>query len=366
MRKERIFGLDILRSIAILTVVFGHIFHVIPNYFDHQLVRLVFLDGVNIFFTLSGFLIGSILLKKFSREPSTLPTLVGFWRDRWWRTLPAYFTVLLLVVMAWIYHGNRNPGQFLSYPFFLQNMVSGRMDGFGESWSLAVEEWFYLSAPVLFLLAARKWSLRQSAPWIIGGLFVLGHLFRVLKVHYYQINTYEDYVFNILMTVPTRIDAVNFGLLGAYLSYYRFPIWTNYKKSFFWIGVIGFFANHVYSVYLDFNAYILYGQKQAELLLVLMTIPYLSSIKQGRGLLGRAITFVALTSYSIYLVHGGLFMFLVQPWLPPSFKLQLLAYGLWAFGAAYLLYLTAEKWGMRQREKRKARKLQPAMVPVEA
>lgn len=350
--KDRIFGLDILRFIAVSTVVIGHTFYTLPIGADPTFVRCVFFDGVNIFFTLSGFLIGGILIKKLSEKPATFSTLATFWRDRWLRTLPAYFFILILII---IWEG----GHFADYKrhfVFLQNVHTGEFKGYRESWSLSIEEWFYLTTPILFIITLRYLPLRIATPVIIVSIFIAGNIIRAIRMP--QVNNYMDLVWRILMSMPTRIDAVAFGLLGAYLQFYKFRIWTDYKKLFFTIGVIGFFANHYYGIFADFSFYSKFLHKQIESAFVLMTLPYLASIKEGKGIVASFITFVALISYSIYLVHAAFFVEVIYPFVPPIMKYQFLAYYGWALVGSVILYYTVERWGLMLRNYLKRRSQQ--------
>ena len=94
---KRIYGLDILRALAILFVVVGHGKFLLPTklYFLHE--AFVF-DGVSIFFVLSGFLIGGILIKLLDKSQPAKELLVDFWIRRWFRTLPNYFLVLFILL----------------------------------------------------------------------------------------------------------------------------------------------------------------------------------------------------------------------------------------------------------------------------
>lgn len=79
-KDHRNFGLDILRATAILLVVFAH-------YFASTPLEAGGLPGVEIFFVLSGFLIGNILIRSFQNQGPTAGTLRVFWLKRWFRTL---------------------------------------------------------------------------------------------------------------------------------------------------------------------------------------------------------------------------------------------------------------------------------------
>jgi peptidoglycan/LPS O-acetylase OafA/YrhL len=99
------------------------------------------------FFVLSGFLIGRILLRDPVRD---LQGLWRFWARRWLRTLPPYYLVLAALAFAF------TPGRevLLRYLAFLQCARLEYLEPvfFPVSWSLAVEEWFYLGLPLLLML----------------------------------------------------------------------------------------------------------------------------------------------------------------------------------------------------------------------
>ena len=90
-QTHRIYGLDILRALAILDIVVGHLLYRIGYYG----VVTIF-DGVNLFFVLSGFLIGQILIRLLDNGIQ-FKSLVNFWYRRWMRTLPAYFFILIII-----------------------------------------------------------------------------------------------------------------------------------------------------------------------------------------------------------------------------------------------------------------------------
>jgi len=106
---QRVFGLDVMRSIAILIVVFGHSFLLLEPWHGEVLpianisVGLLMntlingFDGVDLFFVLSGFLIGSIFIRIVEKSDGLQPKIIlDFWKRRWIRTIPAYLVVLIL------------------------------------------------------------------------------------------------------------------------------------------------------------------------------------------------------------------------------------------------------------------------------
>src|SRR5258708_1726234 len=95
---KRIYGLDILRAIAILLVLYSHSIPFLSGIFSSKLLSLPIIDGVSIFFVLSGFLIGGILIKIIEKEGVSKVGLLNFWIRRWMRTLPLYYFVLTLLI----------------------------------------------------------------------------------------------------------------------------------------------------------------------------------------------------------------------------------------------------------------------------
>jgi peptidoglycan/LPS O-acetylase OafA/YrhL len=118
--SNRVFGLDILRAAAILFVVIGHgslllseELRVLCNYF--------FFDRVSIFFVLSGFLIGGILIKLIEKNGFSLTILKSFWIRRWFRTLPNYFLILIvLCIIQFLFIDDLHLEIYINILFFLK------------------------------------------------------------------------------------------------------------------------------------------------------------------------------------------------------------------------------------------------------
>ena len=128
--------------------------------------------GVEIFFALSGFLIGHILITEAGADPS-LRNLGVFLVRRWMRTLPLYFVVLAVLLWRMPPPGPVFPTA-LRFATLTQNLL-GPMPGggwFGVTWSLTVEEWFYLlfgcAAFLSFRIIRAGWAI-----WPPVAVFVL-------------------------------------------------------------------------------------------------------------------------------------------------------------------------------------------------
>jgi peptidoglycan/LPS O-acetylase OafA/YrhL len=351
--SKRIFGLDLMRCVAILLVLIGHLYLVakIPVSFDKFLK--FDLDGVSVFFTLSGFLIGTILIKKFDQKEAGLKTLRSFWVARWWRTLPAYFFVLFLLSAKLLIRHHITISQIFPYLFFFQNFKTFHAPLFGESWSLAVEEWFYLTVPILFLIAGKLGKVKQGVPVIIFIYFLFAAITRYHRIQYIEPKNFLNYTFFIQLSLTARIDAVMFGVVGAYLGYYYFNMWTRFRKALLCLGILGFILNHELVFWNGpvVNEYVLYWSKQVELFFCLCTLPYLSTLKSGKGFIAGVISFIAIISYSIYLFHASFFYEFLMPFIPDNVYARVSLYFINAFGLGYLGYTFIEKWGLRQRQK---------------
>jgi peptidoglycan/LPS O-acetylase OafA/YrhL len=152
-------GLDGLRAIAVLAVIFFHLgFGWAPGG----------LLGVGIFFTLSGYLITDILLGQYMRRGAI--HLGRFWLGRARRLLPALF-LMLLIVIAWVtIFGPAQPDQFrkavVSAIFYVNNwqQIAANVSYFARFapeqplnhlWSLSVEEQFYIIWPFILLVGLK-------------------------------------------------------------------------------------------------------------------------------------------------------------------------------------------------------------------
>ncbi|HYM19023.1 MAG TPA: acyltransferase [Micropepsaceae bacterium] len=141
-------NLDLLRAMAILMVVIDHMMVQAPLHLP-WLKRITDFGiyGVDLFFVLSGWLIGGLYWREHRNFGNV--AIVRFWIRRWLRTIPPYLVTLLIASLA-AYGLRRQPFDF-GYLLFIQNYYD-HMPYFLISWSLCVEEHFYLLAPLLFLI----------------------------------------------------------------------------------------------------------------------------------------------------------------------------------------------------------------------
>lgn len=209
--KGRNNALDVVRMCAILPVLADHyttfavkdvppIFYVLGDF------------GVTIFFALSGFLIGGIILRDFENGFSW-NVARNFYARRWMRTLPLYFTffVAAMFVTFWGFTLDHNwSAKCLAYLVFLQNLAWPMPNWFQESWSLAVEEWFYLLFPALFA------ALPGIRPRTRILLIALALIVVPLALRFIAYDPTSDFDLHVRRVVVLRLDAIAYGILAVW------------------------------------------------------------------------------------------------------------------------------------------------------
>jgi peptidoglycan/LPS O-acetylase OafA/YrhL len=307
---RRSFGLDLARATAISFVLVWHFLSVgSVFFFERRLSRAEELIaavggffGVELFFALSGFLIGRILLDAIDRSP-TLDTWARFVVRRWLRTLPLYFLwLVVLLVFLPPPHGMRwhYVWRYLS---FTQNfdapMLPGGWGGwFGHSWSLSVEEWFYLLfSGLAFSLAV---FLRRRAILIACGIFiVVALLFRHHAATALTNLAYVDDAIRKVMIV--RLDAIAYGVLAAWMTK-RFPSVTNFPAVLLSASAFVIYAHYHIPFSLSTGVTLMLAFALPAMGLSL-ALPALSIWQEGPRIVSPIVRWLSSRSYALYLFH---------------------------------------------------------------
>lgn len=158
---SRIHGLDTLRALAIVLVLMYH-YGVVAGGSDFGAVGRIGWAGVDLFFVLSGYLIGNQLL---SQQAPLRP----FFGRRLLRTLPNYLVVLAAYLLFPVALGGTATAPLWRFLTFTQNFGLQYGQTFTHSWSLCIEEQFYLVLPLAILLLRRA-----GAMWVAMALAVAG------------------------------------------------------------------------------------------------------------------------------------------------------------------------------------------------
>jgi peptidoglycan/LPS O-acetylase OafA/YrhL len=324
--NHRIFGLDIMRATAILFVVISHTLWLEPEAsgFIPDVLRLAGVMGVEIFFVLSGFLIGRIMYRFFSREDFSFKAVSHFWIRRWFRTIPNYLLVLLINIGIAILIGVHLPDNLWSYFFFLQNLASEMPLFFVESWSLPIEEFAYIIGPtLLYFFFIIKLKGKKSRLFLLMTVLII-LLFLLNKVVFNAVNVSEDMNYwnvNLKAVVIYRVDAIYYGVLAAFFSEQKPKLWNKWRHVFFSLGIFTFVLLNVIiskkQIYIEqypffWNVCYLPINSVA----IALTLPLLSKIKTAPKLFLKPITYISLISYSMYLLHYSVILQLMKYYIP--------------------------------------------------
>jgi peptidoglycan/LPS O-acetylase OafA/YrhL len=149
--------LDGVRAVAVLLVVAQHTMGQMP-------IDIGFV-GVGIFFALSGYLITSLLLDEHAARGTV--SLARFYLRRAARLVPALVTVIVVCDVLFVIAGDRAPlrGSLAALTYtanYAEIWKSNAVPGFGPTWSLAVEEHFYVLWPLALLALTRRSGLRAA------------------------------------------------------------------------------------------------------------------------------------------------------------------------------------------------------------
>ncbi len=297
-----------MRTVAISLVVFGHMLQHSkpPDWFAH-LGRLGIL-GVEIFFVLSGFLIGGIIVELIKKEKFSTPQdIFSFWSRRWLRTLPLYY-LFLFIYLRFDWTGATTLSKHMEFLVFLQNFYWRPPDFFLLSWSLTIEEYFYLLFPIVYFLLFC--FLKKPVKSLLGTMVVFLIFPLILKFARAPYPGWDEFNFNIRMVTLVRLDSLMYGVAAVFSKHYYPALWSAIKKfSLLWFMIL--FAVSLY-IYIDLPG--LCTSTWARLiqtlifpvcsLSVALLMPFFDSITTIRSLyLKDVITYISKISYSMYLSH---------------------------------------------------------------
>jgi peptidoglycan/LPS O-acetylase OafA/YrhL len=198
-------SLDVLRALAVILVVNCHAASYLGNSGYLSAFQLGGV-GVDLFFVLSGWLLGQQLLRELHTTGQI--DISRFWYRRWMRTLPAYYAVLALTFF-WQVTLRSNWDLCWSYLVFGQNYATN-FPYFTVSWSLCVEEHFYLVVAPLLVVVFRF----RPAAWLLPAILAIPTLCRYMGWYFHD--TVETHV---------RYDECASGVVLAYCYEYKPWIW---------------------------------------------------------------------------------------------------------------------------------------------
>jgi peptidoglycan/LPS O-acetylase OafA/YrhL len=319
----RVGGLDALRALAIVLVIVAHY----PKPEGSLAIRMLNFGwiGVDLFFVLSGYLIGGQLFAAIVRGQEV--SLPAFYARRFLRTLPNYYAVLAVYALLPVLVNAMTPAPVWKYIVFVQNL--GVPPTFSPSWSLCVEEQFYLLFPVIVaLLAGNHW--RRSGFYVVAGILTLEVVVRSgiwfvsrpdLLPAAQALQSYEGRLY-----FPTycRLDGITLGVGVAALAWFRPRIWERLlqRGSLLLCASGAFLAASTLVLWKRYSLLCsALGFSFVSISFALLTVYVLTD----NGWLSRfeipGVRLIALCSYSLYLTHSLALDF--SAWLAGRFMVSM-------------------------------------------
>lgn len=381
--SSRLHGLDTLRSAAILSVILYHVSgfggeNKLPGWFD-PIAQYLWI-GVDLFFVLSGYLIGSQLLRPYLKGEK--PSLWKFYSNRMYRILPAYLAVLALYefVPQW----RELPALAPAWTFltFTRNLLFERYTAhaFSHAWSLCVEEHFYLLLPLILVAVMRRPSARKTvivfAAFVVAGMalraFILFYRLRPLAGSEQGFGV--DYLYLIYYPTYSHFDGLMVGVAMAAIKSFRPGWWAalarrGHLQTLAGIGLLAASLPLFKDRYESASGITAVGDVIGFPVLSLGLGLLVASAMSQYGLLSRlrvpGAKLIATLAYSLYLTQKEM-IHLVSAWFPVLDQLGgwqwLLVYSVCSFGVAAALYLCVERPFLLLRDRRA--KLPPVEEPA--
>ena len=243
--RQRQPGLDLLRAAAVILVVIYHT-GIYGFGLPHGWHRFGWV-GVDLFFVLSGYLIGGQLLASLARGHGI--NFPRFFLRRALRILPAYFVILAIYFCLPALREFPEISPLWKFLISVQNIGLRGGTAFSHAWSLAIEDQFYLVLPLLLLLVSR-W---KRAGVIVPCLVVVGGL--ALRAFLASRNPGDGGVsfrgFQLWIYYPTwtRLDPLVFGVVLAAIEKFRANWWQQLTDAARWLWLPGLTAI-IYGLYL--------------------------------------------------------------------------------------------------------------------
>ena len=346
--RERQPGLDLLRALAIIVVVIYHaaLFGFkLPGRID----RFGWI-GVDLFFVLSGYLIGGQLLAPLARDQRM--NLGRFFSRRILRIMPAYFVVLAIYFLLPSWREYSEMSQPLwKFLLSIQNIGLHGGTAFSHAWSLAVEDQFYLALPFI-LLFANCWP---RAGLIIPCVIVLGGIALRAFLAYQNLTetgvSFRGFQAWIYYPTWTRLDPLVFGVALAAIEKFRPQWWRRLANWGIWLWLPALVLI-VYALWLGEGDYLTVTACTWQFPLIALGMAALLICAVSPRLFLRRIAipgaaFIASIAYSAYLIQKIVIRFVEEFCASHNIALTsvpaLVGVEIAVYAAAVLLFLLIER-----------------------
>ncbi len=313
MNNNRLYlpGLNGLRALAALSVLFSHIFQDTFGNWGLEYVKLpLFLDGVTLFFVISGFLITFLLLHEYEKYATV--DVSKFYIRRILRIWPIYYFYIILVIAVLYAVGKEFEimnGTLYYYVFFAANIPFLSYSGIpliAHYWSIGVEEQFYLFWP---------WFLKLTRNKLLVGVFSVLLFWVFLKMGSYVFFSSKSLIYKFFNV--TRFHCMMIGALGA-IGFYNKNVWFMKLFTNKWLQIISWLCFIFSGFFFGFIPAVVTAEFIAVLSLFLI-MSQVEGIPKFINLENRYFDFIGKISYGIYVLHPLVICLLSSIWLNLGF-----------------------------------------------
>lgn len=303
VRSQRSQSLDVLRALAIF-LVFGN--HMTPPEIEHApwvhalaagWVRGGWI-GVDLFFVLSGFLVSGLLFREYALHRNILAGT--FLIRRGFKIYPGFWVMLAATGLVALANHHFHPSRYVHELLFVQNYL---YPAWNHTWSLAVEEHFYLGIVALMMLLAAGGRLVNpfaKLPLIFLAVAVLSLALRVVTAHGHEFEFRAN-----LARTHLRMDSLFFGVLIGYcFAFHGDRLRDCVTRHRFMLAACGvlllvppFLIDRESSklIYVYWPTCLFVGSGLILLVLVFHELPDIAAV--------RGLAYIGANSYAIYLWH---------------------------------------------------------------
>jgi peptidoglycan/LPS O-acetylase OafA/YrhL len=315
--SNRNIGLDIIRAICVIVVVLSHT----NNYFGVYtgIYKVVFPLGYmfqDLFFALSGFLVGKQIIRHINTPGSNL-NLITFYKNRWIRTVPFYF--IFLLINFFVFHAiyqhvdlllfKKTSFSFFNYLTFTQNLYIPHPTFFPEIWPLPIEEWSFLLLPIPIFLISVLFKKTLNTKNLLTLLFIEIIIVTLYRV-YYIIQSDPELDWELRKIVVYRLDALLYGFVVRIFS-------DNYSyvfnKNKLWLLIVGIVLSFGFYFSKPYLPILLYKSLFFTVIPIGMSFAlpyfYFGNFNGWSQRLKSILTHISLTSYVVLLSHLYLIQF---------------------------------------------------------
>lgn len=319
----RIHGLDTLRAAAIILVLAYHYMVVVSGKNTFGFLTEIGWTGVDLFFVLSGYLIGNQIFSALARRVDF--SLKTFYIRRLLRTLPNYYFILAMYFLFPAALAGKETASIWQFLSFTQNYGLHPGETFTHSWSLCIEEQFYLILPaVALLIAAFKGSVRLA--WgVLGAAVVAGMVVRGMAWldHGRNAMSVTDFYAHVYYSSFARFDELLPGVAIAMLKNFHADAYSRIMQKGNALLVAGALAVatafYLFSHFLEIDGYgvgfamTTFGYPLLAASFAMLTLSALSPVSLLHRVRVPGAAHLALWSYAIYLAHKPIFKLAISP-----------------------------------------------------